>query len=162
MISIRPVSPDDAAMIADIYRFYAEQSIVTFGEFAIPEEAFRKQILSVTQTYPYFVAEEDGLVVGYAYGHEFREFSAYRKTVESTIFLRQGCTGRGIGKKLYKVLLESLKNAGYHIAVAVLAEPNPESELLHEKYGFEKIGRMKEVGYKFGYFIDASIWQKTL
>lgn len=160
MLKIRPAASDDAPAIAEIYSYYAENTVCTFSEFALTEDAVRTQMETIQTNYPYLVAEADGEIAGYAYAKEFRPFSAYRKTVELTIFLRHTIRGKGYGSQLYKALLDAVETAGYHTAIAVVTDPNPESDALQMRFGFEKRGTLKEVGYKFGEFIGAVYWQK--
>lgn len=108
------------------------------------------------------MAENEGTILGYANAHAFRSFSAYRKTAEVAVFLRHDNLGGGVGRQLYGTLLEALKTRGFHVVIAVLTVPNIPSEKLQIHFGFERVGQMREVGFKFGNYIDAVIWQKIL
>ena len=157
---IRIVTPPDALAIAEIYNYYILNTIITFEmEVVTPEEiaARMEKYLSVG---PYLVYEVHGDVVGYAYLSNFRERKAYENTVESTIYLKNGSGGQGIGFQLYSELLAqaALK---YHTVIAGISLPNGASVRLHEKCGFRKVGHFAEVGRKFDRWIDVGFWQKN-
>ena len=84
---IRPVTPEDAENIADIYRYYVEQTAVTYEETAPDKMQIGERIRMITKKYPYFVAEEDGIVIGYAYASLFKDRESYRYSVETSIYL---------------------------------------------------------------------------
>jgi len=109
---------------------------------------------------PYLVYEEKGDVIGYAYVSRFRDRKAYEHSVEATIYLKNGCGGKGVGFRLYSELLSRISTK-YHVIVAGIALPNEASVRLHEKCGFEKVGHFSEVGRKFGEWIDVGFWQKS-
>lgn len=160
MVTIRPTLLSDAAAIADIYNYYIEHTVVTFEETAITSadmEARIGQVLDRKQ--PWIVGEKDGQVVGYAYAGEWKSRCAYRYSLESTVYLKHGEEGHGIGSALYGKLIELLKEKKYHAVIGGIALPNPASVALHEKFGFRKIGQFLEVGYKFNQWIDVGYWE---
>ena len=156
---IRHVTQDDAAQIAEIYNYYIAESTATFEEALLTAEDMARRIATVTAMYPWLVAERDGAVVGYAYASEFKSRSAYRHTVETSIYMRRGQTAKGTGSRLYSNLLARLALRGVHTAIGVLALPNPQSVALHEKLGFRNAGVLLEAGYKFGAYIDVAYYQ---
>ena len=159
---IRNVKLADARDIAEIYNYYIENTIITFEIERIDakeEEARIRKIIN--SNYPYIVYEEKGKVIGYAYLSKWREREAYKNTLETSIYLHKDYLHKGIGKKLYKELIESGKKLGIHALIGGLSVPNPESQKLHEYFGFEKVGIFKEVGYKFNQYIDVEFWQLT-
>ena len=157
---IRIVTQDDAAAIAEIYNYYILNTIITFEMEVVTPEEIASRIEKYLKIGPYLVYEENGEVVGYAYFSNFRERKAYENTVESTIYLKNGLGGKGIGFQLYSELLAqaALK---YHTVIAGISLPNEASIRLHEKCGFRKIGHFSEVGRKFGEWIDVGFWQKS-
>jgi L-amino acid N-acyltransferase YncA len=161
MAIIRSVLPQDAAAICDIYHHYVTQTMITFEEEPVTEEAMRRRILSIIPGLPWLVAEGDA-VLGYAYASRWKERAAYRHTVESTVYLRSGFEGQGLGSMLYKALLEQLRSAGFHTVVGCIALPNPASVALHEKFGYSQVAQFREVGFKFNQWIDVGYWEKIL
>jgi phosphinothricin acetyltransferase len=87
---------------------------------------------------------------------------AYRGSVETSVYVQNGMQARGAGSALYRALLGHLARDGYHLAIGGIAQPNPASVALHEKFGFEKVAHFKEVGCKFGHWIDVAYWQLAL
>jgi phosphinothricin acetyltransferase len=120
------------------------------------------RIRDVTAGFPWLVACEDGVVKGYAYAALWRPRSAYRYSVETTVYVDRECMGKGIGTRLYTELLRRLPPLGVHSAMGVIALPNDASVALHEKLGFRKAGHFREVGLKFGRWIDVGCWQLIL
>lgn len=105
------------------------------------------------------IYEENGLVPGYTYASMFRERIAYRFTAESTVYLRRGYEGRGIGTQLYRERIAQLKARGFHVVIGCLTLPNDTSVYLHEKMGFRKAGILSQTGYKFGQWLDIGFWE---
>ena len=161
-IAVRPVLLADAEPIGRIYNHYIETTTVTFEEQAVSTAEIARRIAEVTNGFPWLVAEADGAIAGYAYARPWQTRSAYRFTVESTVYLAHESTGRGIGSELYAVLLADLRARRLHCAVGGIALPNDASVALHEKLGFEKIAHFKEVGWKFGQWVDVGYWQLLL
>ena len=156
---IRDVQTDDAEELCGIYNHYVLNTIITFEEEPVSVDAMLVRIAEITQTYPWIVDVADGKLTGYAYAYPWKSRSAYRRTVESGIYLHPGFMGRGIGTRLYGVLLRLLKEQGIHAVIGGIALPNPASIALHEKLGFKPIGHFKEVGFKFGQWIDVGYWE---
>lgn len=159
---IRTVSLDDASSLTEIYNNFVESTEVTFEETPISSQQMSRRIESVTEIYPWLVFECEGRIVGYAYATAWRERSAYRHSVESTIYLAADVTGNGIGTVLYKALLEHLGELDVHCVIGGVALPNPASVALHEKLGFEKVAHFRQVGRKHKRWIDVGYWQKIV
>ena len=111
---------------------------------------------------PYLVVETDGIVNGFAYASKWKGRCAYRFAVEVTIYLSSTAAGGGMGTRLYQQLFQQLREQSYHVAIAGISLPNPASIGLHEKFGMQKVGHFKEVGYKFGNWVDVGYWQCKL
>jgi len=160
---IRNVQENDIPAIVEIYNPYITRTAVSFEEEPVTVTEIRRRIEEV-QTYalPWLCAEIDGSLAGYAYATRWRERSAYRFTAESTIYLGDGFLGRGIGVKLFSVLLEQVRAAGMHQVMAVITLPNPASVELHEKLGYVKVAHFSQVGYKFERWLDVGYWQLAL
>lgn len=159
---LRDVRPGDAEAVAAIYSHYAQNTIITFEEEAVPSEGMRARILEFTRAHPWLVLEDGAGIAGYAYAYPWKGRSAYRFTVESGIYLRPDAVGRGLGTRLYGELLRRLREGGVHAVIGGIALPNPASTALHEKLGFRPIGRFAEVGFKFGKWIDVGYWEIIL
>lgn len=158
---IRRAAASDAAAIADIYAHYVRETVITFDTDA-PSAAEMAERISGGGLYPWLVAEEDGALLGYAYAAAFRTRPAYRFSVETTVYLRLGSGGRGIGSALYVPLLETLEAQGFTQAIAVIALPNEASVRLHERLGFVHAGTYAQVGWKLGQWLDVGLWQRPL
>lgn len=159
---IRAATPNDAAAISDIYAPYVRESAVSFEAEAPDACEIAARMVAAAGLYPWLAAEEEGALVGYAYGAAFRSRFAYRFTVETTIYLRAGAQGRGIGRTLYTPLLELLERQGYTQAIAAIALPNESSVVLHERLGFRHAGTYGQVGFKLGRWWDVGLWQRPL
>jgi phosphinothricin acetyltransferase len=156
---IRPVVPEDAAAVCGIYNYYIENTAATFEEDPVPVSVMESRIKAVTAKHPWIIYEEAGETLGYAYIHSWHERSAYRFTVEDSIYLKRGKTGRGIGKALLARLLEEARKPDVHALMSVITVPNEASTGLHEKFGFRQVGCFTEVGYKFGRRLDVGYWE---
>jgi phosphinothricin acetyltransferase len=160
---IRPAVASDAAAIAEIYNHYIAETAVTFEEEPVAAEEIARRIEEIrSASLPWLVAEEDGLVVGYAYSTQWRPRSAYRFSVEVTVYIAPGHAGRGIGSMLYEELFPILKAQDVHAVMGGIALPNQASVALHEKFGMRKAAHFQEVGFKLGRWIDVGYWQRTL
>jgi phosphinothricin acetyltransferase len=156
---IRPVALKDAAVICGIYNYYIENTVATFEEEPVPVSAMEGRINAVTAKYPWLIYEEAGAILGYAYIHAWHERSAYRFTVEDSIYLKRGKTGQGIGRALLARLLEEIPKQDIHAVMSVITVPNEASAALHEKFGFRQVGCFTGVGYKFGRRLDVGYWE---
>ena len=160
---LRPATTADAAAIAEIYNHYVLHTIITFEEEAVPAAEMAQRITEVLGAgLPWFVWEEAGRVLGYAYAGKWKSRCAYRYAVESSIYLSQDATGRGLGTELYVALIDALRGKGIHSIIGGIALPNDASVGISEKLGFQKIGHFKEVGWKFEKWIDVGYWELIL
>lgn len=159
---VRDVTTHDAARICAIYNHYVAQTAVTFEEQPVSAEEMVRRIAEVTGGFPWLVWERDGAVLGYAYATSWKARSAYRHSVETTVYLSPNALGAGIGTALYQSLFDRLRALDIHCALGVIALPNPASVALHEKLGFTKAGHFHEIGLKFGQWIDVGYWELRL
>ncbi len=159
---IRPCTPQDAARICDIYNHYVRETVVTFEESPVAEADMARRIADVTARLPWLVWEGDDGILGYAYASPWKTRAAYRHAVEASIYLVPEATGRGLGTRLYEALIEELRKLNLHCVIGGAALPNPASVALHEKLGFTKVAEFKQVGYKFGRWIDVAYWELML
>lgn len=156
---IRPLNLNDTEELLDIYNYYVLNSIVTFDDEALSLDTFKDKITHINADYPFIVFEENNDILGYAYGSKWRPKPAYKHTVESTVYVKHGVLGKQIGTKLYTELLSQLKQQNYHAVLGGLTLPNDASVKLHEKFGFKQVAHFKEVGLKFGKWLDVGFWQ---
>ncbi len=161
-MQIRQATPGDAGRIAEIYNWYILNTIITFETAVVSPEEMKKRIQEIVIKHDWIVGELNQEVIGYAYSGPFRTRAAYNHAVESTIYLAQKSIGQGFGRALYAELLESVKSRGFREVIGVIALPNPQSIALHKKMGFEEVGVLKNVGCKFGKYIDVSLWQMSM
>src|SRR6476659_7040386 len=114
-MKIRKAELSDVAALAEIYNFYIENSHATFETQRIDsDEMERRQREAHDSNYPFVVAESEGTVAGYAFGHRYRPRDAYRHSVETSVYIRSGFEGKHIGTALYEVLVSDLISAGFH------------------------------------------------
>ena len=156
---IRPVNIEDAQEIAEIYNNYVLNSCVTFEELKVSAVEMRGRIQATNSKFPWLVFEKDNEILGYAYASAWKPRSAYKHTVESTVYLKKEATKNGIGSLLYKELIGQLTDLGFHAVIGGISLPNDASIALHEKFGFKKIAQFKEVGFKFKKWIDVGYWE---
>ena len=135
---IRQVEFQDAKAITDIYNEYVLHSVATFDTEPVQEEEMRARITEISSRFPYFVYEEDKEITGYCYAHTWKERSAYRYTLETTVYLSPGHTGKGIGMLLMQRLIEACRENGYRALIACITEGNEASNILHERLGFKQ------------------------
>lgn len=159
---IRSYKAGDESSICTIYNHFIANTVVTFEEVPVTAAEMQQRIAAYLQTYPWYVCEWDGEVVGYSYASKWHARAAYRHTAEATVYVKQGWSRRGIGKALYETLLAELVRRDCHVVLGVIALPNESSVGLHERFGFRKVAHFSEVGRKFGRWIDVGYWQKTL
>ncbi|MEM7297279.1 MAG: N-acetyltransferase family protein [Bacteroidota bacterium] len=157
---IRAATQEDAKAILNIYSYYVLNSHSTF-ELVPPSIESMKEKVSKSN-YPWFVMEENDSIVGYAYATQWKPREAYSKTVETSVYLDHKTQGKGYGTLLYQRLIDELTTSGFHALLAGISLPNDASIRLHEKLGFEKVGQLKEVGFKFDRWIDVGYWELQL
>ena len=158
---IRFADPGDAAACLAVYAQYIDTSI-TF-ETVLPSEAeFSGRIRSYGAVYPWLIAEEDGRVLAYAYAHRAQERAAYGWNAELSVYVSRDAAGRGLGTKLYTVLLALLQKQGVRTAYGVVTMPNDASSALHQKLGFRTLGTYHNTGYKNGRWRDVVWFEKPI
>ena len=161
--TIRPVAEADAGAITQIYNHYITDTTTSFETEPLTNEAMLQRIKDISGRFPYFVAEEEGRVVGYCYVHLWKDRAAYDHTLEFTIYLDPSHKGRGTGRRLAELTIGNCraKNICKNIIACITGE-NEESLAFHRRLGFEKVSHFKEVGYKFGRWLDVIDMQLTI
>jgi phosphinothricin acetyltransferase len=163
--SLRDAGAEDVPAVLALYRHYVRNSVVTFDEKPPTLAQFRSKFAHLQKLgYPFRVAlSPQGTLLGFAYVTPFREKSAFRKTVESSIYLGPASTGRGLGTALLADLIAACTEAGLKEMIAVIADQGGDASLaLHTRFGFIESGRMAKVGYKFERWIGIIMMQKSL
>jgi phosphinothricin acetyltransferase len=158
-MDIRPVKLTDTEQITAIYNFYILNTHHTFETEPVTSVEMQKRIGEIVKNYPYFVAEENGEILAYAYVAQYKSRCAYKSSIEISIYVKNGIRGKGLGTKLYEKLFEQLEKNDVHAIIAGIALPNHASVRLHEKFGFEKVAHFREVGFKFYKWIDVGYWE---
>ncbi|MEV0231688.1 N-acetyltransferase family protein [Nonomuraea sp. NPDC050786] len=164
MTNLRDVAEADLPAVADIYAHYVTGSVATFDETPPGLDAWRAKADGIVGAgLPFLVAEVDGAVAGYAYVSQYRPKPAYRHTVEDSIYLAPGLTGRGLGKLLLGELIRRAAETPARQMIAVIADfGDPASARLHKGFGFEEAGRLRAVGFKHGRWVDTVLLQLAL
>ena len=154
---IRLALPTDSGAIADIYSPAITDNATSF-EATPPDAAeMARRIESLRPLYPWLVCDEDGAVVGYAYGSRHRERAGYQWSVEVSAYVHPAAQRRSIGKALYTSLFSILALQGFRNAYAGITLPNAASEALHKAVGFTTVGVFHNIGYKRGAWQDV-VW----
>ena len=156
---IRSATPADAAAIAALYNWYIANTVITFEVDPVPAAEMARRIESVLEAHDWLVLERGGELLGYAYTGRYHARAAYRFAGESTIYLRHGVGGQGLGTTLYGELLRRTFARGLRTVIGGIALPNEASVRLHEKLGFVKVSHLARIGYKFERWIDVGHWQ---
>lgn len=159
---IRAATSSDAAAIATIYNHYIATSTISFEERPVDADEMARRIADVTARLPWLVYEHDGAVQGYAYATPWRVRSAYRHSVETSVYVSRDHPRRGIGSRLYAALLDDLRARDLQVAIGGIAQPNEASVALHEAMGFRKVAHFSRVGFKFERWIDVGYWELQL
>lgn len=155
---IRMLTDDDIPFCLAIYNRYILRSACTFETEQLSLDAFCARVKSICTNYPWIVYEDEGKVVGYAYLSAFHERYAYRYTCDLSIYVDEKQKGKGIGKALMKEIIALAKEDGYQKIASLITIGNFASEHLHRQFGFQEVGEMKDVGYKFDAWIGIKFW----
>ena len=161
-IGLRVATAADAIAVADIYAPIVADTPISFETEPPAAEVMAARILEKLPTHPWLIAEQDGEVLGYAYGAPHRDRAAYRWSVDVSVYVREGLRGAGIGRGLYTPLVAILRQQGFRAAYAGITLPNAGSVGLHEAVGFRPLGIYKEVGFKCGRWHDVGWWRLAL
>ena len=161
MLIIRQAILEDLGAITEIYNEAILKTVATFDTKPKTLEEQKIWFGNHGSKYPILVAEQDGLVVGWASLSRWSDRCAYSDTAEISLYVKEEFRGKGIGRKLMEAIIREGQKAGLHTVIARIAEGTEVSIHLHESVGFEHIGIMKEVGRKFSKLLDVYLMQKT-
>ena len=159
---IRIATETDIPAMLDIYTPYVENTTWSF-EYDVPcRKTFLQRFYSITAQFPWLVWEEDGRILGYAYGSPPFERAAYRWCAEPSIYLHPDAQGSGIAQKLYAALEWILKEQGYQVLYALITEENSRSVRFHEKMGYKQRALLPDCGFKHGRWLGLIWMEKRL
>jgi len=161
-MDIRAARVTDLEEVVAIYNDAVEHSLATFDTATFNVEQRRPWFAQFDDDHPLLVADADGEVAGYAYYLPYRPKPAYAATKEVTVYVGDRWRGRGVASRLYTALIDHASSRGVHVLLAVLAGDNPASTALHRKFGFASAGHLREVGRKFGAWVDTRYFQRVL
>lgn len=159
---IRPAVESDLLAINDIYNHYVLHSTCTYQEEPELIEDRRRWFNRHGEKHPVIVAVRDGQVIGWGSLSAFHPRSAYRHTVENSIYIHHQYHRQGIGSLLLEELIACSQRLGHRVIIAGIDADQPGSIALHKKYRFEKAGHLKGVGFKFGRWLDVIYMQLSL
>ena len=160
MLIIRFATENDLGGITDIYNEAILTTTATFDTDPVTEAQQRDWFADHDARYPVLVAEADGDVVGWASLSRWSGRCAYADTAEISLYVKSNWRGRGIGKQLIGETVQAGQDAGLHTVLARIADGNEVSVHLHKSVGFELVGIMREVGFKFDRLLDVHLMQK--
>jgi L-amino acid N-acyltransferase YncA len=161
-VTVRDAVGGDASVCAAIYAPYVRETAVSFeGEPPTPVQ-MAERIAAALSTHAWVVLEDEGRVVGYAYGGQHQKRVAYRFSCDVSVYVEWGRRRTGSGRALYEALFERLAARGYRMAVAGMTLPNEASAGLHRAMGFEPVGVYRRIGWKLGAWHDVAWLQRPL
>jgi phosphinothricin acetyltransferase len=159
---VRDATPEDAAACAAIYAPYVEGTVITFEYEPPGPEEMGTRIASALATHAWVVLEDEGRVVGYAYGGPYKSRAAYQWACEVSVYIEVGRRRTGAGRALYEALFARLAARGFLTAVAGMTLPNDASVGLHRSLGFEPVGTYRKIGWKHGGWHDVAWTERAL
>lgn len=160
--TVRDATVRDAASCAAIYAPYVLETAITFEAEPPAPEVLAERIAAAVRTHAWVVLEDDGRVVGYAYGGPFKSRAAYRWSCEVSVYLERGRRRTGGGRALYEALFTRLAERGFRTAVAGMTLPNDASVGLHRALGFEPVGTYRRIGWKHDAWHDVAWSQRAI
>ncbi len=161
-MEIRSATRDDLECIVRIYNHAVLNTVATFDVEPVTVEQRLDWFARFDDTHPLVVCELDSAVMGFGYYLPYRPKPAYANTKELTVYVDPDAHRGGIGTALYEHLIAAAREAGVHALLGVLGGHNPASRALHQKFGFEEVAHLREVGRKFDAWVDTTFFEKVL
>ena len=161
-VELRLATADDTAGMLAIYAPIIEETAISFEDTVPTLAEYRARYAAIENDFPVIVATDGTHVAGFAYAGLHRKRSAYRWSVETSVYVDPAYKRRGIGRGLYTAVFEILSALNYANALAGITLPNDESTEFHKRMGFEHVGVYPGVGYKFGHWRDTEWWNYRL
>jgi phosphinothricin acetyltransferase len=162
LYKIRLAQPGDAAALRAIRNDVIEHSTAMWTTHLLSPAEGRAWLADNLTRRSAYVAEADSTVIGYANWAPWRPKDGYRHTVEDSVYLTSGHQGRGLGGELLATLVAAARDAGAHVMMASIEASNTPSITLHQRAGFELVGTAREVGSKFGRWLDLTMMRLPL
>jgi L-amino acid N-acyltransferase YncA len=160
---IRDANETDAEAVQAIYAHHVLNGTASYDIEPPSVDFIRDKIRQIREAgWPFVIGELESEIAGYAYATQFRDREAYRFTAEDSIYVHPQMTGRGVGKRLLKSLLERSAESDFRTIVAVIGGAEPASIAVHSALGFEEVGRLKAVGWKKERWLDSVYMQRTI
>lgn len=165
-VIVRPSGDDDVDAMLEIYRHHVSHGVGDVGAW-VPTPFDAKDLKERRKNMrknrlPHLVAEIDSVVAGYAYAVPFRKRAAYRYTVKHSIYVHPERLGRGVGRALLRGLVAACAAAGFRQMIGYIDSTNATSLKLHESCGFEIVGRLPAVAFRFDHWADTVLVQRAL
>jgi phosphinothricin acetyltransferase len=163
MVTIRAAKEEDLPSILAIYNHIIINTTAVY-HYQPHTMEMRKAWYDgrIKEGLPVFVAEDDGVVVGFSSFGPFRPWPAYKYTMENSVYVADGQRGKGIGRLLMEPLIRVAREMDVHAIIAVIDATNDASVQLHRSFGFEEVGHFREVGYKFDQWLDLKFMELVL
>ncbi|MEU2060852.1 N-acetyltransferase family protein [Streptomyces sp. NPDC013455] len=161
-VTVRPARPGDAEAIRTIRNHAIERSTALWTDTPQTADEGSAWLAAHLERGSAFVAEVDGEVAGFAVYGPWRALDGYRHTVEDSVYVREDRHGLGLGSALLDALVTSAREAGHHSVIAGIEAENAASIRLHERFGFEHVGTVREAGLKFGRWLDLTLMRLPL
>ena len=163
MIIVRTATENDIQPMLDIYNEVIKNSTAVF-QYDPHTLEMRKEWFAKKQeeNFPVFIAEENNVIVGFSTFGQFRNWQAYKYSVENSVYVKADQRGKGIGKLLLQPLIDAAKELKLHTIIAGIVADNEASIALHKQFGFVEVAHFKEVGYKFNRWLDLKFLQLML
>ncbi len=165
-MQVRPTERGDLDGVREIMNWAIERTPTNFNLEPVTLESLTDTWRTVHETYPWYVAElQDcayGRIVGFANAYQYKPREAYRLTAEAAVYVHPDHHGGGIGRALYRALIDATTQRGFHTLIASITLPNPVSERLHTSFDFHRVGTITHAGFKFGLWHDIALWQLML
>lgn len=161
---MRVAAERDLPAIHAIYAHHVRHGLASFEEEPPSlEEIARRHRDIAGRGLPYLVAELDGALAGYGYCAPYRARSAYRFSLEDSVYVRHDATGRGVGRRLLEALIARSEALGYRTLIAVIGDSGHAASIgVHAACGFLRVGTLRSAGFKFGRWVDSVIMQRPL
>ena len=162
--SLRPATDADIASVLRIYGDHVAHGLASFEETApTPDDMLARFHALTHRSFPYIVAERKGVILGFAYAGPYRTRSAYRFTIENSVYVARRAAGQGIGRALLSRLIQECEKGPWRQMIAIIGDSgNSASIALHESQGFRLVGTFRDVGFKHGRWVDTVLMQRDL
>jgi phosphinothricin acetyltransferase len=161
-VIVRAATPGDLAAVNAIYNHYVRSSTCTCQTEPELLDKRRAWFDAHDAAHPITVAERDEVVIGWAALSRYHEREGYRHTVENSVYVRHDAHGQGVGRALLADLIERAERIGHRTILASISADQAASVALHDKLGFQKVAHLREVGFKFGRWLDVVFMQRML